>query len=560
MIRPHECCCLEVPDEPCYPTRCYPPGRRSLTCGTIRSAAAGCSIGSDNGLRYDQSDRTSGHATVPAQGNQVGVCEDWPATTTLQQVLEHLEAALSIIPGDDWILGHVVGMHLNSDNPDRAWQVAAECSGTPWWCLELQGLVLHETGRHAEAEAAFLRSLAGMPAVVRCQRHDLRWLMNDQEDLPYAGLDCIDAEAVGWRLWWLADPLHTVPGNDRYVGHRARWVGLDLHMQELMTVGGWGRNPYYTDFLLGWGWPRGSWMWEFGVQSLARPGVTSHVSRLPGYRLIPSVDVRRPVMDVRDDDWQYVAHRYQERYDSPHGPFYRLEHFQLAFFPREGAVLAVVALDPADTPVPDGGKLMGGIALSRDEHDVRAVALESGTAGPFRVQAVVPAAPHLVSIETYRRGGGGAARHRFGAAPPELDAAGFGMSDLLLFEWDPELPEELDAVFPRMLATVRVEATAQLGVFWEAHGLAAGQDVTFSLSAVRAGGGALRRAAAALGLGRRDRLQFSWQERPEEDGVLGRTLRLDLSDLPAGTYVLRVAAAVSGRPEQAAERNFHIID
>jgi hypothetical protein len=490
-----------------------------------------------------------------------GYVRDWPATTTLPQVLDHLEAALSVIPGDDWILGHVVGMHLNNDSPDRAWQVAAECSGTLWWCLELQGLVLHETGRYAEAEAAFLRSLSGMPPVVRCQRHDLRWLMNDQEDRPYAGLDCAEAEAVGWRLWWLADPLHTVSGNDRYVGHRARWVGWDLHTQELMSVDGWIINPYYNDFLLGWGWPRQSWMWEFGAQLLVRPGGTQFLMpRLPGYRLIPAADVRRPLLEIRDDDWQYRAHRMQERYDSPYGPFHRLEDFQIAFFPRKGAVLAVAALDPAGTAVPDGGRLIGGIALSRDEHDVRTVAVDSGEVGPFRVQAALQAAPHLVSIETFRTGGGGAARHRFGTALPELDAQGFGMSDLLLFEWQPDLPEELDAVFPRMLPTVRVEAAANLGVFWEVHGLAAGQDVTLSLSAVRVGGGVVRRVAAALGLGRRDRLQLTWQESPENDGVLGRTLRLDVLDLPPGTYLLRVAAAVYGRAAHAAERTFQIIE
>jgi hypothetical protein len=183
---------------------------------------------------------------------RMGYVPEWPPTRTLSDALEYLEEALDALPADDWILSHVVGMNLTIGNSERALEAAMRCVGTRWRCMELRGMVLHTLGRDQEAEASFVEALAEMPVVMRCQRTDLRWFLDESDRRPYAGLDCLAAGVVGRRVWWLADPLQIRPGNERYAAHHARWVQIQLFMRELAMVGGYGYEVG-NDLMLGVG-------------------------------------------------------------------------------------------------------------------------------------------------------------------------------------------------------------------------------------------------------------------------------------------------------------------
>ena len=78
--------------------------------------------------------------------------------------------------------------------------------------------------------------------------------------------------------------------------------------------------------------------------------------------------------------------------------------------------------------------------------------------------------PHLVSLEALSVGEG-AGRRRPGHTLPRASAEGLAVSDAILFAWDEEVEETLEAVVPHMLGSPGIDEGTCVGVFWEIYGV-----------------------------------------------------------------------------------------
>ena len=160
------------------------------------------------------------------------------------ELLAELAGAAAHSPDDDWILGQRVFYLGEAGCWEEAAALAARCAVAEQdgWCGALKGLAYHALGRFPEAEQAFRRALARMPAEERAHWLDLRPLLDA------AGRGWWNSLAPGERttsaalFWTLADPLLLMPGNDRLTEHWARLTVARTRDD--------ARNPYG----MSWGW------------------------------------------------------------------------------------------------------------------------------------------------------------------------------------------------------------------------------------------------------------------------------------------------------------------
>src|SRR2546425_3659332 len=61
-----------------------------------------------------------------------------------------------------------------------------------------------------------------MPRDERCRWTDVSLLLDGELARRYRRLPCDQRGAFEERLWWLAQPLYSLPGNDRRTEHLAR--------------------------------------------------------------------------------------------------------------------------------------------------------------------------------------------------------------------------------------------------------------------------------------------------------------------------------------------------
>ncbi|HEY9015812.1 MAG TPA: hypothetical protein VIM84_12200, partial [Gemmatimonadales bacterium] len=143
------------------------------------------------------------------------------------RLLDELAAAARQLPGDDWILGQRVRYLVEAHRIGAAVALSQTCGGTRWWCDALEGFARHVGGDHEGAGPAFARALRGMDEKRRCEWADLSAVLDDDEYPKLTsriaqGRPCTERLAAADRIWWLADPLYSLPGNDLESEHYAR--------------------------------------------------------------------------------------------------------------------------------------------------------------------------------------------------------------------------------------------------------------------------------------------------------------------------------------------------
>ena len=162
----------------------------------------------------------------------------------------------------------------------------------------------------------------------------------------------------------------------------------------------------------------------------------------------------------------------------------------------------------------------------------------------------VPAGDYLVSLEAWSAELGRAGRVRHGLSvdtiPPDLAT----LSDLLLFEPQDSLPEDLRGAVPLARPTTDLIAGQRVAVGWELFGLGReAEQVDYELSLYREGRGFFRRVGRFMGFGDSSKpLRVQWSEAgPSEPGPQFRALNVDLPDVDAGDYLLRLELSLRGR-------------
>lgn len=472
-----------------------------------------------------------------------------------------LDRAAQRLPGDRWIIGEEVRYLLEGGHEAEALAAAARCRAERWWCAALTGLALHVGERYADADTAFAAALAAMPEPQRCEWLDLAPLLDGALRDRAKRLDCAARADFDARLWWLAQPLYSLGGNDLRTGHFARLMMSEL-LVDTWSAFGLRAGPDLQELTVRFGWPA-YWTRSPSSAALASSGfnVTGYQPG-NGFYFFPDAGALDRAADSDTSAWALRRPQPPSIYAPPYGRLFVPMKYQAAAFRRGDSAVVVVAFDAGGDTVLAAHAVEAALALAIDERTAPVVARSDARRAVGVLTATTVDAPLLASVELLAREQRRVGRARFGVHPPEAPHGGFALSDLLLFAPADTLPATLDDAAPRALATLRVRADAPLGVYWESYvadSLARTVQLTLTVQGKR--DGVARRVKRFLL--RQDapgELRLRWSETPNApDGVQPRAIAVDLSRLTPGEYALRLTATLAGQHPVTRERTIEVV-
>jgi len=487
---------------------------------------------------YD--DGAASPGSPPPEPERIGRARD--------RLVARLDTAAAAVPGDDWIAGQRVRYLLQSGRSADALAAAQACRAAPWWCEALAGLAQHVAGNYAGADSAFRTALRDMPRDERCRWTDVSLLLDGELARRYRRLPCDERGAFEERLWWLAQPLYSLPGNDRRTEHLARATMARIEQDARSPFAmSWGDDMRET--LLRYGWPAYWTQQPSRSIGLTEPLVTSHEPE-PAFHFLPDAGAFDDPGSSHAEHWTPAAPRPRERYAPAYATaFAPLEH-QVALFRRGDSCLVVAAYDVSDdTLFGEGAARDVALVLARDERSAPVIERRPAASSRDVIVAKVGAGPQLMSLELVAAARRHVARARYGVRPHDT-RDGLSLSDILLFNPPDSLPTELAAVLPYVRGSTVVRGSARVGLFWEIAGLDSAEATTTVVTVLPVGSGWLRRAAESLHIaGHRASVRLEWQELPQLRGaVASRPLAVDLSGLSPGRYRIEIAVhGASGR-------------
>ncbi|HVF40419.1 MAG TPA: hypothetical protein VM939_10995 [Gemmatimonadaceae bacterium] len=475
-----------------------------------------------------------------------------PVNKARQALLDALERVAALSPNDGWITGQRVRYLIEARRDTAAVMVAQSCTGAAWWCHGLRGLALHEAKAGTSADSAFALALASMPAAERCRWTDITVLLTPAQRKRYGKIGCGRNDALVSRIWWLADPLHSIPGNQRQAEHYSR------HMMNLLLESGptgygtsWAND--LRELVVRYGWVR---VWTRPTATSTDPFANSNSGHeaSPSGRFLPDVARLDSLTSIGDSGWSVRARPSVERYSLALAPRFTQIDAQIARFRRGDSALVVAAYDVSQDTTWAAATISAALVLSRDASAAAQIV------GP-RTQttwstAFFDGSPHLLSLEVFDFAKGRGAFHREVVSLPKATENQVTVSDLLLFDPTSVQGDDTDDLFPKALGSLSVPRSRKLGLYWEIYGLArADSALPLSLTLTRTGEGALSRLARSIGLGAASTpMTIRWRESPGAGAVTSRSVSLDLERIPRGKYVLRMELKPAGRQAVATSR------
>ncbi|MGM0669659.1 MAG: hypothetical protein ACQET1_08065 [Gemmatimonadota bacterium] len=511
--------------------------------------------------------------------------EDSLITARREELLETLRRVGEVIPGDQWVLGQRIRYLGDLSRWSSALALAEACEGPPeWWCSGLVGYVHHRAGRTLEAAEAFGASLEQMepsraetwidPGILLDYQGD-RWLKNPGD---------IPREAAIHRFWILSDPLFLTPGNERLTEHFSRRFAATFFADSEMTLGvRWGKSleAVVVRYGFGVGWERS----VSGMQEVGGGSVVEH--HHPESRgLLPQAEALTDPAGTPKDAWIPEDERPRSASAPVLAPLVVQGQAEAAVLRRDGDLLVVAAYGvPDDTllfqrrgnpkagegdngpppfgaPIPEEASTdtLAGLFLLADTGGSAPVSV-MGTGGEGVLQLRAPPGRYLLSMELWNPAGRWGARTRQGVAaenvPPDVPF----LSDLLLLDPGPEVPESLEDALPLLRSHSDLSGGGRVTVAWEVYGLGFQEEsLPFRLRLIREEDSLIRRAFTRLGLfDREPALALSWTEDgPEHPGPFFRALDLDLPDLDPGPYVLHLELNIPYRTQVLSRRHLTV--
>ena len=500
--------------------------------------------------------------------DESAVPEPREITTTREKFLRTLGRLHARSPEDPWIIGQWVRYLIEGGDDSSAIAVSRKCSSTVWWCDALKGFALHAAQRYEQAEVVFDSALAIMPEQERCRWTDISLLLPGDERTQYEKLPCGDRGGFERHFWQLADPSYAIPGNDRRTEHFTRVVLAKLSETSQNAYGlPWGDDM--RELLIRYGAPI-----SYATSWPVWPSTTGHII---GYEREPSFHFAAVTEGGDDVHWDVHAAAAPERYAPAYIDTLTKLAAQFAMFRRGDSALVVVVYDDArphrkantaDKTVPGsmGDAVLGVLDTTmmtnqRDSiyHDVH----DSTTDIHVRMARVewrgVVAALEQYDPRTKRAGW-----TRVWLAPPAPLGGTPQLSTLLLFRGtDTSTAGSLDDALRTALTADVIDKRQTLGVYWEMY---AGPDTAMplastdvSLIVTRTNGGVLRWLAHALYLFPKDApLKVRWHDTPVLGGVSYRSVMLDLTQVPSGTYRITLAVGTDDQHRTTTTREIRV--
>ena len=472
-------------------------------------------------------------------------------------LIQVLDSASSVLPGDAWIAGQVVRYLVEIDSVDSAMLAAKEnCRAGPAWCHALAGYAAHTGARFAIADSEFTLALASMDAAERCRWLDISDLISDDLAKRFESLDCDGRSRLALRALRMGAPLYAVSTTDLLTEHLSRMTRARIAEHSAGPDGeSWADDE--RELMVRYGWPR----WysrtqpEFGSQ--AAPSIIGHDVGMP-YDFIPSLTVLEHLSQTNQQDW----HLDEPRAAFGYAPSYaRRMHdlpSQIARFRRGDSTLIVASWDARRDTTLIGRSLEAALVIWANDSS-RAIARNTvaGVTGNLLVASVVDSG--LVSLELLAKQDHHAARVRVGVGSGAHGRV--SVSDLLLYSPTPGPSDDLESVRDRAYTSDVIPPSRELGVYWETYGLrASGEPVEVTLTLQQIGVGWMRRAAERLHFADPTTgLRIHWQEVPQQaNGIAGRGVRVDVSRLRGGRYRMQVTVNAVGENPVIATREIDV--
>jgi len=280
-----------------------------------------------------------------------GICNAGvPCHPTEEFLLEGLREEAVLFPRSGFLMGQAVYALTKFGRVEGAQELVEACEADPWWCQALEAYVLYSSyAPMVEVEARFRRAMESAPREIRCQWGDATWLLGEWDQrvggrayLPEAweatrDWDCQRRLAASDTLFWLADPLYSREGNDRWTVHMARAMAAHLYADLREAVRGrpfpaeeeardWAmrirRGPWDSYQFMGGG--RSVSLWT--SQGAAR------------YHFLPEVSLE----DLSQPRWQLQGDILHEGYTPEYGPLFIIPA-QVARFREDGNLKVAAA-------------------------------------------------------------------------------------------------------------------------------------------------------------------------------------------------------------------------
>jgi hypothetical protein len=481
-----------------------------------------------------------------------------PEIAELRRSLLHtLGSASQAMPGDSWIRSRLVWYAIEAGDTALSVSAARECrdDDVAWWCHALLGLALHASHRFVDAERAFDQALVAMPDSTRCRWTDASLLLEGKPKELIERTPCEQRATLNERLWWLADPFHSIEGNELRAEHFARHAFTVLHDRWRATHPlGWGSDM--REIVLRYAWPVAWSRDRSRERAPTQPGyylaITGHEPN-PAYDFFPDASALESPSDASDTSWHFRRSRATTHYAHPlAAPMQSLRH-QIARFRRGDSLLIIGAWSASHDTVFNRAPGRAALVASSGDHTAF-IARSDGAAARGALTLGVPNIDQVVSVELFSGSSRAAGRARQGVRA-SLPASGLALSDILLVEPD-ERPRTLTEAVEHLLADGQLGAERRVTLFWEVYGLETGAlpRVTVSVSRIRAS--RARRLAEKLGL--RDEPQTvhaDWAADAPAAQTAAGSLTLDLRDRPAGTWRVSITVTAGDGNSATAQRD-----
>jgi len=479
---------------------------------------------------------------------------------TTEFLLEVLTEAAVEHPSSGFVVGQAIYALTKFRHTTRALVLADQCQAEEWFCDALHGYVIHAQGRLSEAEPFFRRAMAAAPIPEMCAYGDALWLLGEWsqqfggiESLPEArekttDLPCLDRLEASDTLFWWADPLYAVEGNERWVEHIARALSLRFYEEIERVRSGIPIPQRYVDYDWASRIRRGVWD---SYQNTDGRGFSSWTSEeIARYRFIPDVEPG----DFSKPTWKLEANLLEEGFTPSYGPFFDIP-VQVARFRIGDALMIAVAGALSDTPLEKASNASahffltdgpGSLPLQLTGNAFRATSIFLGQA---------PSRDYVMSLEVLSSEGIGWHREAVSSLVP----LGPELSDLLLFRPSPQAePDSLLAAVALMLGSNTIHRSGGLGVYWETYGAPQETTLELELALRRDSGGVLNRITRFLPGGPQEGYgPVRWTEETTADTHSG-TVSLNLSNLEPGEYDLVLKVRWSGQPVMERRRKVRV--
>ena len=461
-------------------------------------------------------------------------------TRARDELLNVLADASSKIPGDSWIAGQRVRYLIEAGRDSAASEAARACAADKWWCDALIGLTAHVSNRFVAAEQAFAHSLAGMPPAKRCDWTNLSQLLEGPALDNYEHLTCEQRIAANRKIWWLADPLYSTPGNERRTEHFARETWADIERGGTNGFGmSWAADM--KEMIVRFGWAE---KWTQQPQSGLGNGGQSYVAheREPDFHFLSSLPHTAPLAAITDSAWSIFDENPREGYS----PRY-LDSFvplapEIARFRRGDSTLVVAAFDVSRDTTWKYAGVRPALVIARSDTSRFTIARFDSSARRSALWITTPPVESLASVELLSLDGKVAGRWRGAMAPLASDTSRRDISDILSFDASDSLATDLDGAIANAFGNDTIPRSARVGVYWESYGVSAADSTrAVSLTLTPIAPSVVTRLLRALGVGKKlTPVDIRWHDAGAGADVQPRSVALDLSQVTAGRYELRL--------------------